>query len=74
MTVLECHSNAWGFFKKIVASFPVGVQNARNSQNVGPLNQSLEKSTGFELRPWERLPNSGARSKNVGLKFKVETY
>lgn len=29
----------------------IGIQNARNPQNIGPVNQSQGKNTGLELRP-----------------------
>lgn len=50
-----------------VMKFSVGIQNARNSQNFGSLSQSLELNIGFDLKPWKRFPNLGARGKNVDL-------
>lgn len=45
----------------------VGIQDAKNSENFGPIRQSLKLNTVFDLRPWEKLPNLSARSENIDL-------
>lgn len=51
----------------------VGIQNAKHSLNIRPVNQSLAKSTEFDLKPWENVPSFGTGSKTVDLKLKAET-
>lgn len=45
----------------------VGSQGTEGSLNLVHADPNTELNTGFNLRPWERLPNLVTISKTVGL-------
>lgn len=61
-----CIQNSFAVCCFLISS-DVGIQSAGNSQDFGPVSQSLELSTGFDLRPWKSLLNLSTRSKNMDL-------